>query len=78
MPEPAKLIIKAAKSGDVGTLKSLLAQDASLVNEFATRLLAVICPLDTLNEKRNGLFQVCTIDLREQSAKETNTQAASF
>ena len=32
MPEPAKLIIKAAKSGDVGTLKSLLAQDASLLN----------------------------------------------
>lgn len=32
MPEPAKLIIKAAKSGDVFTLKSLLAQDASLVN----------------------------------------------
>ena len=32
MPEPAKLIIKAAKSGDVGTLKSLLAQDSSLLN----------------------------------------------
>jgi len=32
MPEPAKLIIKAAKSGDVGTLKLLLAQDASLLN----------------------------------------------
>lgn len=32
MPEPAKLIIKAAKSGDVFTLKSLLAQDALLVN----------------------------------------------
>ena len=43
-----------------------------------TRLLAVICTLHTLNEKRNGLFQICTIDLREQSAKETNTEAASF
>src|SRR5262250_2829032 len=32
MPEPAKLIIKAAKSGDLGTLKSLLAEDASLLN----------------------------------------------
>ena len=32
MPEPAKLIIKAAKCGDVATLKSLLAQDASLLN----------------------------------------------
>jgi len=32
MPAPAKLIIKAAKSGDLGTLKSLLAQDASLLN----------------------------------------------
>jgi ankyrin repeat protein len=32
MPEPAKLIIKAAKSGDLGTLMSLLAQDVSLLN----------------------------------------------
>ncbi len=32
MPEPTKLIIKAAKSGDLGTLKSLLAQDVSLLN----------------------------------------------
>ena len=32
MPAPAKLIIKAAKSGDLGTLKSLLARDASLLN----------------------------------------------
>ena len=31
MPEPAKLIIKAAKSGDVATLKSLLSSDSSLL-----------------------------------------------
>lgn len=31
MPEPAKLIIKAAKSGDVIALKSLLATDPSLL-----------------------------------------------
>jgi len=31
MPEPAKLIIKAAKSGDVATLKSLLSNDSSLL-----------------------------------------------
>lgn len=32
MPEPGKLIIKAAKLGDVATLESLLAGDASLLN----------------------------------------------
>ena len=32
MPDPAKLIIKAAKSGDVFTLTTLLAGDASLLN----------------------------------------------
>jgi ankyrin repeat protein len=31
MPDPAKLIIKAAKKGDVATLKSLLAGDKSLL-----------------------------------------------
>jgi ankyrin repeat protein len=31
MPDPAKLIIKAAKKGDVVTLKSLLAGDKSLL-----------------------------------------------
>lgn len=31
MPEPAKLIIKAAKSGDVAALKTLLASDSSLL-----------------------------------------------
>ena len=31
MPEPAKLIIKAAKSGDVAALKTLLASDPSLL-----------------------------------------------
>ena len=32
MPDPRKLIIKAAKSGDVFTMKTLLAGDASLLN----------------------------------------------
>ena len=31
MPEPSKLIIKAAKSGDVATVKVLLASDPSLI-----------------------------------------------
>jgi ankyrin repeat protein len=31
MPEPGKLVIKAAKSGDVATLKSLLSIDPSLI-----------------------------------------------
>jgi ankyrin repeat protein len=31
MPEPSKLIIKAAKHGDVGAIKSLLAADPSLI-----------------------------------------------
>ena len=31
MPEPAKLIIKAAKNGDVASIKKLLATDPSLV-----------------------------------------------
>jgi Ankyrin repeats (3 copies) len=31
MPEPTKQIIKAAKAGDVSTVKALLAADASLV-----------------------------------------------
>jgi ankyrin repeat protein len=36
MPEPGKLIIKAAKSGDVATLKSLLATDPSLIDAHDT------------------------------------------
>ena len=32
MPEPSKLIIKAAKSGDVGTIKALLKSDPSLID----------------------------------------------
>ena len=32
MPEPRKLIIKAAKSGDVGTIKALLKSDPSLID----------------------------------------------
>jgi ankyrin repeat protein len=32
MPEPAKLIIKAAKKGDVTAIKSLLASDSSLIH----------------------------------------------
>ena len=32
MPEPSKLIIKAAKHGDVAGLKALLATDPSLIN----------------------------------------------
>ena len=36
MPEPGKLIIKAAKSGDVATMKSLLATDPSLIDAHDT------------------------------------------
>ena len=32
MPEPAKLIIKAAKKGDVAAIRSLLAGDSSLIH----------------------------------------------
>ena len=32
MPEPSKLIIKAAKHGDVAAIKALLATDPSLIN----------------------------------------------
>jgi len=33
MPDPQKLIIKAAKQGNVAALKALLSADASLINE---------------------------------------------
>jgi ankyrin repeat protein len=59
MPEPAKLIIKAAKSGDLGTLKLLLARDASLLNardsDGSTSL--HLCDVERTSVRRRGLLE---------------------
>jgi ankyrin repeat protein len=59
MPEPAKLIIKAAKSGVLGTLKLLLARDASWLNardsDGSTSL--HLCDVERTSVRRRGLLE---------------------